>query len=192
MGRTDRLVAVVGMAAVLTLLAVVAALVVAGNRWEGPALAELDLGAADADAASGTWSVEELVVDGDTVPLADDGVVVDLDTIAAVVTADAGCNALLGSFTLRSSGGASFTVPSARFQPCDPVAGAQEDALLEALARTSTWDGRDGRLVLVGPGARVELRSLERGPGRPRPALSPRRGSPVAAQSKARPSRPGP
>ena len=146
------------LAAVVFGIGLVLAALLAAGRWDGPELSDLDLGAAGADAADGTWIVADLVRDGDRVDVAGGTApVLVLDTAAAVVTGDAGCNPLLGSFTLRPSGEASFTVPSTRRRRCDATAEAREEAILAALEGVSTWQVDGGQLELSGDGSLLVL-----------------------------------
>lgn len=146
------------LATVVVGVGLVLAAVLGSGRWAAPEVTDLDLGAAGADAADGTWVVAEIVRDDHRVDVAEGTApVLALDTASAVVTGDAGCNPLLGSFTLRPSGEASFTVPSARQRRCDPAAQAQEEELLAALEGVSTWHVDDDRLVLSGAGSRLVL-----------------------------------
>lgn len=139
-------------------VAVPIALLGAGH-WDGPALNRLELGAAGAPQAHGRWRAESLRADGGTIEIPPDApVLVDLDTVTATLTGDAGCSPLLGSFTLGADGAASFTVPSARRERCPTPIRSVEEAVHDALGATTSWRRAGQRLVLAGDGTELVLR----------------------------------
>jgi heat shock protein HslJ len=150
--------AVIGLVAAASAAAVVAALGAIVGWWTPPALAELDLGASGAEQADGLWRVEELAPGGTAVPLVPGTtVVLALDTTTATLRGDAGCNALLGSFTLSPHGAASVTVPSTQRRDCGDALREQERAVRAVLAGATSWQVEDGRLELTGLGGHLVL-----------------------------------
>jgi heat shock protein HslJ len=126
--------------------------------WDGPELSALDLGAAGAEAANGRWQVSELVDGTDAVPLPEgDPIRLRIDTVRAELRGDAGCNPLLGSFTLRREGPASFTLPEPDAVRCDPEAQRRERAVRHVLAGAARWAVDGGRLTVTGPAGHLTL-----------------------------------
>lgn len=131
----------------------------ATQGWGSPdGLDGLDLGAAGVEELDGSWLVDGLAPGGDRVAVVEGSdVVLDLDTATAVLDGSAGCNPLLGSFTLTPSGRASFTVPSARASSCGPALDRQEQRVRRVLAGVQRWDLSGEKLVLSGPAGHLQL-----------------------------------
>lgn len=146
-------------AAVVAAAGVSAGLLLAadGGPWGAPDPATVDLGAGAGRIVDGAWTATHIEA-GAAVEVTDPGAVaLHLDTASATLRGTAGCNLLLGSFTLTADGRASFTVPSARTARCPAPDTAREEALLAALAGTRSWLSVDGRLELRGPRVAVVL-----------------------------------
>jgi heat shock protein HslJ len=151
--------------ALVVATAVASPIVLAGlGVWDGPELSELDLGASGAGAANGRWRVTEVVDGGDAVPLADGSPIrLRIDTVRAELRGDAGCNPLLGSFTLRPDGAASFTVPDPDAVPCNPEVQRRDQAVRQVLAGTARWAVDGDRLTLSGPVGHLTLEATDPG-----------------------------
>jgi len=122
----------------------------------------------------GTWALTELASDGGAVDVTERSIRIEIDTGEAAVRGQTACQALLGSYTLRTAaeagsdaneGDASFTIPSPEASAsCSDADRFVHMELVDALESVTQWRREGPTLLLSSPsGSLIVLEGQTRG-----------------------------